>query len=442
MCCICDRRVENFKMWIYLAAFVGALVVSCNAQARSPCPGLFQYVSHEPGQWVADVTLASEADLHGVWVRLILDAPSSELNVTDNFGEVVTVDHLEYLLKNRDFLLKAGEPVKARIFVKYDGDKAPKLIGFRLNARTVCPEHGGEFNWVEENGQISKEYFFGDLNNKDFLNSRPTARAVTGCGTVPLFPAGSSSGKNEAEGQWPWHASIYLTKGNAQKSICSATLISPTHLLTAAHCVTPKNSEIPLNSDILRIRVGEHFTKSENKGVQEAHVIDVIVHSGYNAINFHNDVAIIRLDKAVTITDYVRPACLWEESPEVQAVLRREGIVAGLGFDNEGRYTERLTQAKVKVAARDVCLNSKPHLAPFLSENGLCAVYEKANTICVGESGSGFTVLSDTPKPVWQLRGLISVGAGLQNNLVCNESNYIVLTDLAKYLNWIKATLA
>lgn len=68
-------------MWIYLAAFVGALVVSCNAQARSPCPTLFQYVSQKPGQWVADITLASDADLHGVWVRLILDTTSRELTV-------------------------------------------------------------------------------------------------------------------------------------------------------------------------------------------------------------------------------------------------------------------------------------------------------------------------------------------------------------------------
>lgn len=148
-------------------------------------------------------------------------------------------------------------------------------------------------------------------------------------------------------------------------------------MLTAAHCVTPKNSETPLHSDILKIRVGEHFANSENKGVQEAHVIDVILHPGYNGINFDNDVAIIRLDRAVTITDYVRPACLWEENPDVQSVLGRDGVVVGLGFDNESRYTERLTQAKIKVAPRDLCLNKKPQLAPFLSEKGLCASYAK-----------------------------------------------------------------
>jgi len=153
-------------------------------------------------------------------------------------------------------------------------------------------------------------------------------------------------------------------------------------------------------------------------------------------------VAIIRLDKAVTITDYVRPVCLWEEDPDVQSVLRREGVVVGLGFDSEGRYTDKLAQSPLQVAAPDVCLNSNLQLAPFLSDKTFCAKYVKGNALCVGDSGSGVEFLSEGAKPVWQLRGLVTIGAGLQNKLVCDDSTYVVVTDLVKHYKWIKSTVA
>lgn len=67
------------------------------------------------------------------------------LNFTlqDNFGEVVTRDHTDFLIKNREHLLKADQPSKVRFVVKYEGSTAPKFTGFRLNARTQCPVHGG-----------------------------------------------------------------------------------------------------------------------------------------------------------------------------------------------------------------------------------------------------------------------------------------------------------
>lgn len=43
---------------------------------------------------------------------------------------------------------------------------------------------------------------------------------------------------------------------------------------------------------------------------------------------------------------------------------------------------------------------------------------------------------------VWQLRGVISLSAALQNaNIVCDTSNYIVFTDVAKHLDWIRRAM-
>lgn len=51
----------------------------------------------------------------------------------------------ELLIKNPNFVLSPKSPTNVRIIVKYDGNKVPSLTGYRLNARTVCPEQGG---WV------------------------------------------------------------------------------------------------------------------------------------------------------------------------------------------------------------------------------------------------------------------------------------------------------
>lgn len=223
----------------------------------------------------------------------------------------------------------------------------------------------------------SNELFLGDLSNKDFLAARPAAGSIASCGTVPLFPGALAAGKKASEGQWPWSAFVYVSKGDEQKKVCGATLISPTHLITAAHCLTPKSSGSAIHPDHVLIRVGEHFAKGENKGMQEAHVIKVTLHPGYNSITLDNDLAMIRLDSAVTVTDYVRPVCLWEEAPNVQSVLRRQGVVVGLGFDKDGRYTDRLTHTALQVLMPEVCSNSKPEIVPFLTGKSLCAGYTK-----------------------------------------------------------------
>lgn len=41
---------------------------------------------------------------------------------------------------------------------------------------------------------------------------------------------------------------------------------------------------------------------------------------------------------------------------------------------------------------------------------------------------------------VWQLRGLVSIGVALQGQS-CNPSQYVIFTDLAKHMDWIKKTM-
>lgn len=45
---------------------------------------------------------------------------------------------------------------------------------------------------------------------------------------------------------------------------------------------------------------------------------------------------------------------------------------------------------------------------------------------------------SDTKAGVWYLRGMISVGAVNPGTRKCHNSHFILLTDVAQYLVWVK----
>lgn len=49
-------------------------------------------------------------------------------------------DPTSLLIKNREMVLKKKQAAKLPFTVTYQGDVAPKLTQFRLNARSLCPE--------------------------------------------------------------------------------------------------------------------------------------------------------------------------------------------------------------------------------------------------------------------------------------------------------------
>lgn len=48
---------------------------------------------------------------------------------------------------------------------------------------------------------------------------------------------------------------------------------------------------------------------------------------------------------------------------------------------------------------------------------------------------------SNRNNPIWQLRGLVSISVALQNQFRCDATHYVVFTDVAKYLDFIRAAM-
>lgn len=65
-------------------------------------------------------------------------------------------------------------------------------------------------------------------------------------------------------------------------------------------------------------------------------------------------------------------------------------------------------------------------------------------SVCNGDSGGGlvFRRPGTNGQTVWQLRGIVSLAVRSQSGeSVCNTEQYSLMTDAAKYVQWIKDTL-
>ncbi|RZC34687.1 limulus clotting factor C-like [Asbolus verrucosus] len=464
--------------------FFLSFMVQVYSQLISPCPRLFKYEPRgsENDRWYGTVTLVSDSELSGVWLRLIFDKPSIQLG--NWFGEVVTTDNKEYLIKNRNHKLLANTPYNIRFYIKHNpGETPPQLIMFRLNAKTVCPENGavtenpattghlitssvlsttskpssinnggsfvrpgGAFNHQLTNSEEDDDFFQGDF--AIFNKPKPSTTSLdAACGTVVMPPRPLiTHGQATHEGEFPWHAALYHAKGIDLTYICGASLVTRYHLVTVAHCVTKRKSQEALDPDSLVVYLGKYYLKRwSNAGIQDKHVSKITVHPKYNAQTFNNDIAVIKLASPVEITNYVRPVCLWDEGLNLQAVVSKAGTVVGWGFDENGRVTEQLTKAKMPVVSQETCIYSFPDFySRFTSSKTYCAGFKNGTSVCNGDSGGGmvFPKSNTNPNnPIWQLRGLVSISVALQNQLKCDSSHYVVFTDVAKYLDWIRASL-
>lgn len=65
-------------------------------------------------------------------------------------------------------------------------------------------------------------------------------------------------------------------------------------------------------------------------------------------------------------------------------------------------------------------------------------------SVCNGDSGGGMVFpdySSQENVPTWRLRGLVSISVAKQNEYRCDPYHFVVFTDLAQFLDWIKEKL-
>ncbi|XP_053667369.1 uncharacterized protein LOC128716907 [Anopheles marshallii] len=241
---------------------------------------------------------------------------------------------------------------------------------------------------------------------------------------------------------WPWMAALGYRSSSFElnsgpRFLCGGTLITTAHVLTVAHCI---------QTGLYYVRLGEYDITSDQDG---ANPIDVyvqrwLVHERYDAKTIHNDIALVLLQKTVTITEAIRPICLpLDTKQRTKDITYYAPFIAGWGAVSfNGPSATKLQEAQVVVLPVDQCaFNYKLYFpGQIFDDTVLCAGFPQGGKdSCQGDSGGPLMLpelATNSQYYYYTLIGLVSYG------YECARAGFPgVYVKVTAYLPWIESNI-
>lgn len=182
------------------------------------------------------------------------------------------------------------------------------------------------------------------------------------------------------------------------------------------------------------------MTKWIEDGAELMEVAEIIIHEDYKKFrkSFDADLSIILLRRPIEYTEFIRPICLWEGSNRLSQVVDSIGTVVGWGSDGRGQtVTPTPRSINIPIVSEVDCLRSSSTFGEITAARSFCAGRKDGFGPCHGDSGSGLALLRGGQMV---LRGIVSAAlSGPMSS--CDLSNYVVFTDVSKFVPWIRSFL-
>lgn len=215
---------------------------------------------------------------------------------------------------------------------------------------------------------------------------------------------------------------------------CGASLIRPSVVLTAAHCVHNKDPKT------LMIRAGAWNTQSNDESLPfvEVDVESVIIHKDFGSKSGYNDVALLFLKTPLTKENHINTVCL---PPQDMEFDNASCFVNGWGQENSGsKYSEVLKKVEFPILSHDNCESRlrKTRLGERFSlhYSFICGGGEKGADMCKGDGGGALVCPIDGHDGYYYQAGIVSWG------ISCGAGNPGVYVKVSQFRNWIDNQIA
>ncbi|XP_055386238.1 spaetzle-processing enzyme-like [Condylostylus longicornis] len=270
------------------------------------------------------------------------------------------------------------------------------------------------------------------------------------CG--PLFQDNRISHGKIANMDWfPWTAVLIVKyKSGKIKQKCGGSLLNQKYVLTSAHCVTKTENSREIQK-IYELRLGEWnitnlepdqmISSFDNTTITADPVLYLgvekyIIHENYVRHENKNDIALLKLNKTVSYTKYIRPICL--TSPQKSRIPTEPNnlYIMGWGKTENQKLSDIKRYAAITYVPKKKCEkiyreNVGYHFKGKFSEEHFCAGGTK--DACGGDSGGPVAILQNVSnKWAYFIVGIITYGT-----TPCGNDDPGVYTKISKYIEWI-----
>uniref|UniRef100_A0AB38ZEX0 Venom S1 protease 43 n=1 Tax=Oncocephalus sp. TaxID=2944721 RepID=A0AB38ZEX0_9HEMI len=243
------------------------------------------------------------------------------------------------------------------------------------------------------------------------------------CGWSNKDPKRILFGKEAGKHEYPWSVSLQMKEGKFH--FCGGSIITPYHVITAAHCT--------LNRAASKIIV-VMGTNNRSDNTISSDVKKIYDHN-YHRKMFINDISIIEVVDKITFNQFIGPVCLPTRDP---GLVRKYVTAMGWGRMHDSEYKTRdvtmMKKTNMRVVDIDSCSLDWVYIWEVDDPKVICT-WSNHTDICLGDSG-GPVVFYDTEIKRYTLVGLPALSD------TCKLVRPAAHTAVHYFHKWILNTIA